>query len=131
MAWLPATSTTVEPARADISRWAAGAIIRSSVATRYQLGLLRHAGSLIVPPSASTPEYLRLPPQRSVRGFRVTRHGDGRHHRHHLQQPVDVGGERPERKIVERRTRDRGHRPPRTSYAATPAVSRRPGSVSQ
>src|SRR6266581_6767330 len=55
MAWLPATSTTVEPARADISRWGGGGIIRSSVATRYQLGLLRHAGSLIVPLSASTP----------------------------------------------------------------------------
>src|SRR5436309_15574162 len=46
---------TVEPARADIARWAGGGIIRSSVATRYQLGLIRHAGSLIVPPSAPTP----------------------------------------------------------------------------
>src|SRR5215204_6555010 len=55
MAWLPPVSTTVEPARADISRWAGGGIIRSSVATRYQLGLLRQAGSLTVPPSASTP----------------------------------------------------------------------------
>jgi hypothetical protein len=55
MAWLPAASSTVEPARADIWRWAGGGIIRSSVATRYQLGLLRHAGSLIVPLRASTP----------------------------------------------------------------------------
>src|SRR3954447_7409002 len=55
MAWLPWASTTVEPARADIERWAGGGIIRSSVATRYQLGLTRHAGSLIVPLSASTP----------------------------------------------------------------------------
>jgi hypothetical protein len=35
-----------------LRRWG---IIRSSVATRYQLGLLRHAGSLIVPLRASTP----------------------------------------------------------------------------
>src|SRR6266540_40867 len=53
--WLPATSTIVAPARSAIERWAGGGIIRSSVATRYQLGLLRHAGSLIVPPRASTP----------------------------------------------------------------------------
>ena len=52
---VPAASTTVEPARADIWRWAGGGIIRSSVAIRYQLGLLRHAGSLIVPLRASTP----------------------------------------------------------------------------
>src|SRR5258706_16454120 len=36
-------------------RWAGGGIILSSVATRYQLGLDFHAGSLITPPSASTP----------------------------------------------------------------------------
>src|SRR5258706_14564530 len=36
--------------------WAAGGIILSSVATRYQLGLLFHAGSLIVPLRASTPQ---------------------------------------------------------------------------
>jgi hypothetical protein len=36
-------------------RWAGGGIIRSSVATRYQLGLLRQAGSVIVPLRASTP----------------------------------------------------------------------------
>ena len=41
--------------RADIERWAAGGIIRSSVVSRYQLGLARQAGSVIVPPSASTP----------------------------------------------------------------------------
>src|SRR5215207_3841972 len=46
---------TVEPARSAIARWAGGGIIRSSVATRYQLGLLRQAGSLTAPLSASTP----------------------------------------------------------------------------
>src|SRR5438105_1506525 len=53
--WLPATSSTVEPARSDIICWAGGGIIRSSVVRRYQLGLFRQAGSLIVPPRASTP----------------------------------------------------------------------------
>ena len=33
---------------------AGGGIIRSSVATRYQLGLARHAGSVTAPPSAPT-----------------------------------------------------------------------------
>src|SRR5260370_5793382 len=37
-------------------RWAGGGIILSSVVTRYQLGLARQAGSVIVPPSASTPQ---------------------------------------------------------------------------
>jgi hypothetical protein len=46
---------TVEPARSDKRRWAGGGIILSSVATRYQLGLLFHAGSLILPLSAPTP----------------------------------------------------------------------------
>src|SRR5688572_10384374 len=55
MAWLPATSTTVVPARSDINRCAGGGIILSSVATKYQLGLLFQAGSLIVPPNAPTP----------------------------------------------------------------------------
>src|SRR5207253_7474998 len=55
MAWLPLTSTTVEPARLDMERWASGGIILSSVAIKYQLGLVFHAGSLIVPPRASTP----------------------------------------------------------------------------
>src|SRR5438128_5050355 len=41
--------------RLDMRRWAAGGIILSSVDTRYQLGFLFHAGSVIVPPSASTP----------------------------------------------------------------------------
>ena len=36
------------PARSDIVRCAGGGIIRSSVATRYQLGLLRQAGSVTV-----------------------------------------------------------------------------------
>ena len=39
----------------DIKRCAGGGIIRSSVVTRYQLGLVFHAGSVIVPLSASTP----------------------------------------------------------------------------
>src|SRR5262245_42108127 len=55
MAWLPLTSVTVAPARLDIARWASGGIILSSVATRYQLGLAFHAGSLTGPLSASTP----------------------------------------------------------------------------
>jgi len=38
-----------------MKRWADGGIILSSVASRYQLGLLFQAGSLISPPSASTP----------------------------------------------------------------------------
>src|SRR6266702_8891960 len=46
---------TVEPARLDMARCAGGGIIRSSVATRYQLGLIRQAGSVIEPPRASTP----------------------------------------------------------------------------
>jgi hypothetical protein len=32
-----------------MNRWAGGGIIRSSVATRYQLGLVFHAGALIAP----------------------------------------------------------------------------------
>src|ERR1700740_1077761 len=56
MAWLPLTSTTFEPARLDIARCASGGIILSSVTTRYQLGLVLHAGSLIAPPRASTPQ---------------------------------------------------------------------------
>src|SRR6201982_503178 len=55
MAWLPLTSTTVEPARLDMERWASGGIILSSVAIRYQLGFFFHAGSLILPLRASTP----------------------------------------------------------------------------
>ena len=55
MAWLALTSTTVEPARLDMARCASGGIILSAVATRYQLGLVFHAGSLTLPLSASTP----------------------------------------------------------------------------
>src|SRR5260370_41475853 len=55
MAWLPLASTTVEPARLDIERWASGGIILSSVVTRYQLGLVLHAGSLIAPLMAPMP----------------------------------------------------------------------------
>jgi hypothetical protein len=43
----------VEPARSDMRRWAGGGIIRSSVATRYQLGLVRQAAS-VMEPSVST-----------------------------------------------------------------------------
>jgi hypothetical protein len=56
MEWLPEASVTVEPARSDMARWAGGGIIRSSVATRYQLGLIRQAASVIVPASAFTPQ---------------------------------------------------------------------------
>src|SRR6266446_5258111 len=56
MAWLPGTSTTVEPARLDMKRWAGGGIILSSVTTKYQLGLVLHAASPTVPLSASTPQ---------------------------------------------------------------------------
>src|SRR5258708_6885404 len=38
-----------------MKRWAVGGIILSSVATRYQLGLVFQAGSVIVPLRASTP----------------------------------------------------------------------------
>src|SRR5260370_17566338 len=55
MAWLALTSTTLEPARLDMARWASGGIILSSVVTRYQLGLLLHAGSLIAPLMAPRP----------------------------------------------------------------------------
>src|SRR5258708_27611858 len=54
MAWLPGCSVTVDPARWDMARWAGGGIIRSLAATRYQLGFIRQAGSLIAPPSAFT-----------------------------------------------------------------------------
>src|SRR6267378_5005764 len=56
MAWLPLTSTTVDPARLDIARCASGGIILSSVVTMYQLVLDLHAGSVTVPPSASIPQ---------------------------------------------------------------------------
>src|SRR5215469_730258 len=55
MAWLPSTSTTVDPARSDMTRCAGGGIILSLLVTMYQLGLRYHAGSVIVVPSASTP----------------------------------------------------------------------------
>jgi hypothetical protein len=38
-----------------MARCAGGGIIRSSVATRYQLGFVRQAASVIDPPRASTP----------------------------------------------------------------------------
>src|SRR5207247_8736114 len=43
------------PARLGMKRCAGGGIILSSVATKYQLGLVFQAGSLIAPLSASTP----------------------------------------------------------------------------
>src|SRR4051794_19296971 len=55
MEWLPAISVTVAPARSAIARCAGGGIIRSSVATRYQLGLMRQAGSVTAPSRAATP----------------------------------------------------------------------------
>src|SRR5437764_7430236 len=55
MAWLPLTSTTLEPALLDMARCASGGIILSSVTSRYQLGLVFQAGSVITPPRASTP----------------------------------------------------------------------------
>src|SRR5258706_7479695 len=54
-AWLLLTSTTVAPARFDISRCASGGSILSSVVSRYQVGFAFHAASLMVPASASTP----------------------------------------------------------------------------
>ena len=53
--WLPLTSITFAPARFDMARWASGGIILSSVDTKYQLGLVFQAGSVMVPLSASTP----------------------------------------------------------------------------
>src|ERR1700741_2418658 len=48
-------SATVGSAPLAIARCASGGIILSSVATRYQLGFVRHAGSVTAPLSASTP----------------------------------------------------------------------------
>src|ERR1700752_5541146 len=55
MEWLAAMRSTVDPARCDMNSCAGGGIILSSVTTRYQLGLVRHAGSVISPPSALSP----------------------------------------------------------------------------
>src|SRR5258705_4349304 len=55
MAWLPLTSTIVAFARLAIARWAATGIIWSSVTTRYQLGLVLQAGSLIATLRAASP----------------------------------------------------------------------------
>ena len=41
MAWLPGASVTAALARSAMARWAGGGIIRSSVVTRYQDGLVR------------------------------------------------------------------------------------------
>src|SRR5262249_36539577 len=56
MEWLPGTSLVVAPARLDIVLCAAMGIILSSVTSRYQLGLLFHAGVEICPPRASPPQ---------------------------------------------------------------------------
>src|SRR5580765_91492 len=39
-----------------MERCAGGGIILSLVATRYQLGFVRHAGTVMAPPSAATPQ---------------------------------------------------------------------------
>src|SRR5215467_2071978 len=53
--WLAATSVTAAPARSDMKCCAGGGIMRSCVVSRYQLGLIAQAGSVILPPRASTP----------------------------------------------------------------------------
>jgi hypothetical protein len=53
--WLPAISITVAPARSAILRRAGDGIIRPSVVRRSQLGFVRQADSLIVPPRAWAP----------------------------------------------------------------------------
>jgi hypothetical protein len=45
----------VDPARFDMERCAGGGIIRSSVDTRYQLGLLAQAGCETAPLSGEAP----------------------------------------------------------------------------
>src|SRR4051794_8721138 len=56
MAWLPEPSVRVAPARSAMVRCGGGGIMRSSVAPRYHLGFVRHAGSVISPPRASRPQ---------------------------------------------------------------------------
>src|SRR5260370_6001294 len=56
MAWLPGTSVMSAPARADIAFCAGYGIILSSATRRYQLGLVLHAGSVMAPARASTPQ---------------------------------------------------------------------------
>jgi hypothetical protein len=57
----------IEPARLAIARSAAGGIMRSSVATRYQLAFDRHAGPVKVPARASTPVgHLRIGEERGL-----------------------------------------------------------------
>src|ERR1700730_5289686 len=56
MAWMPDTSGDVVHAPSGNTLCAGGGIIRSSVVIRYQLGLLRQAGSVTAPLSASTPQ---------------------------------------------------------------------------
>lgn len=54
-AWLPDWSTVLALARPAIIRCAGTGIILSSVATRYQLGLLFQAGTVTSPFTASIP----------------------------------------------------------------------------
>jgi hypothetical protein len=57
VACLPCEVLTATPTAQDmIVEAAQGGIIRSSVATKYQLGFFFHAGSLIAPSSAATPQ---------------------------------------------------------------------------
>ena len=71
------SSTTVAPARSDMARCAGGGIIRSSVGTRYQVGLVRQAGS---PDDAGerleAPGDLRVGHERRVVGRQIG--GEGR-----------------------------------------------------
>ncbi len=53
--WLAATSVVVVRARSAIIRCAGGGIIRSSVVTRYQPGLVCQAAWQTAPLSASSP----------------------------------------------------------------------------
>ena len=55
-----------------MARCAGGGIILFSVATRYQLGLIRQAGSVIDPPRASTPTgNLRVGHERGLLGGQI------------------------------------------------------------
>jgi hypothetical protein len=99
--WLAATSSTVEPARSDIICWAGGGIIRSSVVRRYQLGLFRQAGSLIVPPRASTPHGTggrvgrKIGKARVYRLALVRREGRDVDERRHIGVSASPGDHRP------------------------------------
>lgn len=55
LVWLPAWSAVFAPARFAIMRWAGTGIMWSSVATRYQDGLVFQAGLVTSPFKASSP----------------------------------------------------------------------------